>query len=73
MLDDTQMARQQLTEIQDRHNDLIKLEASITEVRDMFMEVAALVQEQGEMVSIFQLPSAGRSLILPLPRWTTSR
>ena len=35
---------------QNRHDEFIKLEKSITEVRDMFFEVAQLVQEQGEMV-----------------------
>ena len=38
---------------QDRHDEFIKLEKSITEVRDMFFEVAQLVQDQGEMVSKF--------------------
>ena len=37
--------------LQNRHDEFIKLEKSITEVRDMFFEVAQLVQEQGEMVS----------------------
>ena len=36
--------------LQSRHDEFIKLEKSITEVRDMFFEVAQLVQEQGEMV-----------------------
>ena len=36
--------------LQNRHDEFIKLEKSITEVRDMFFEVAQLVQEQGEMV-----------------------
>jgi len=50
ILDQTQVARQQLTELQDRHDEFIKLEKSITEVRDMFFEVAQLVQDQGEMI-----------------------
>jgi len=50
ILDQTQVARQQLTELQDRHDEFIKLEKSITEVRDMFVEVAQLVQDQGEMI-----------------------
>jgi t-SNARE complex subunit (syntaxin) len=50
ILDDTQMARQQLTELQDRHGEFMKLEASVREVRDMFMDLAALVQEQGEVI-----------------------
>lgn len=50
ILDQTRLARQQLTELQDRHDQFIKLEASIREVRDMFMEVQQLVAQQGEMV-----------------------
>jgi len=50
ILDQERVARQQLSELQNRHEDFLKLERSITEVRDMFAEVAALVQEQGEMI-----------------------
>jgi syntaxin 1A len=50
ILIDTQMAKQQLTELKGRHDEFIKLEASVREVRDMFMEIAELVQGQGEMI-----------------------
>ena len=39
-------AQQQLTELQDRHDEFIKLEKSIIEVRDMFVEIANLVTQQ---------------------------
>ena len=50
ILDQSTLARQQLTELQDRHDQFIKLEASIREVRDIFMEIQHLVAQQGEMV-----------------------
>ena len=54
ILDQERVARQQLQELQDRHDEFMKLEKSIKEVHDMFMDVAALVSTQGEMIdSIF--------------------
>ena len=50
ILNEEILARKQLSELQDRHDEFIKLEKSIKEVHDMFLEVAALVQQQGEMV-----------------------
>jgi syntaxin 1A len=35
-----------LQEVQDRHLELIKLEKSIQELRDMFVEMAMLVEKQ---------------------------
>ena len=40
------MARQKLSEIEARHQDIIKLEQSIKEMRDMFQDVAILVDSQ---------------------------
>ncbi len=51
ILDQERVAKQQLTELENRHEDFLKLERSIQEVRDMFVEVANLVQEQGEQAS----------------------
>lgn len=48
---ETQQAKQSLAEIQARHLDIMKLEKSITELRDLFVEIATLVETQGEMVN----------------------
>ncbi|XP_078045827.1 syntaxin-1A [Augochlora pura] len=48
ILEDTRTTKQQLADIQSRHNDIVKLEKSITEVRDMFTEMAFLVEKQSE-------------------------
>lgn len=47
---ETQQARQTLEDIEARHNDIIKLETSIRELHDMFMDMAMLVEQQGEMI-----------------------
>ncbi|XP_065200781.1 syntaxin-1A isoform X6 [Planococcus citri] len=47
---ETQQARQTLADIEARHADIIKLETSIKELHDMFMDMAMLVENQGEMI-----------------------
>ncbi|KOB76736.1 Syntaxin 1A [Operophtera brumata] len=39
-----------LADIEARHADIIKLETSIRELHDMFMDMAMLVESQGEMI-----------------------
>lgn len=41
-----QQARQTLADIEARHNDIMKLESSIRELHDMFMDMAMLVESQ---------------------------
>ena len=43
---DTAQAKQTLADIEARHNDIIKLETSIRELHDMFMDMAMLVGSQ---------------------------
>uniref|UniRef100_T1ITX9 Uncoordinated protein 64 n=1 Tax=Strigamia maritima TaxID=126957 RepID=T1ITX9_STRMM len=47
---DTQAAKQTLADIEARHADIIKLESSIKELHEMFMDMAMLVESQGEMI-----------------------
>lgn len=47
---DTQQARQTLADIEARHADIIKLEKSIKELHDMFVDMAMLVETQGDMI-----------------------
>ncbi|KAG5314363.1 STX1B protein, partial [Acromyrmex insinuator] len=51
ILEDSKIARQQLSDITSRHNDVLKLEKSLTEIRDMFTEIAFLVEKQGEQIN----------------------
>ncbi|XP_011881752.1 PREDICTED: syntaxin-1A-like isoform X2 [Vollenhovia emeryi] len=50
ILVDSRTARQQLSDIKSRHNDVLKLEKSLTEIRDLFMEIAFLVETQNLFV-----------------------
>jgi len=47
---ETAQAKQSLADIEARHGDIMKLEKSIRELHDMFIDMAALVQTQGEMI-----------------------
>lgn len=40
------MTKQALNEIETRHNEIIKLENSIRELHDMFVDMAMLVESQ---------------------------
>jgi len=50
ILEDTTKAREQLNELKDRHNEFLKIENSIRDVYELFMELQALVEQQGESV-----------------------
>lgn len=50
ILMETKLAKQTLADIEARHKDILKLEASIKELHDMFMDMAMLVESQGEMI-----------------------
>ncbi|CAB1445545.1 unnamed protein product [Pleuronectes platessa] len=50
IISDSQITRQAVNEIESRHQDIIRLETSIRELHAMFMDMAMLVETQGEMV-----------------------
>lgn len=43
---ETQAAKKSLADIEARHEDIMKLENSIRELRDMFVDMALLVESQ---------------------------
>uniref|UniRef100_V9L6C8 Syntaxin-3 n=1 Tax=Callorhinchus milii TaxID=7868 RepID=V9L6C8_CALMI len=47
---DSQISKQALSEIESRHKDIVRLESSIKELHDMFVDIAMLVENQGEML-----------------------
>jgi len=52
---ETKIAKQTLADIEARHNDILKLEQSIKELHDMFMDMAMLVESQvKKQTSIFE-------------------
>ncbi|KAM4559309.1 syntaxin-19 isoform 2-T3 [Odontesthes bonariensis] len=47
MLNDARITRSQLSEIEQRHKELLYLENNMKELRDLFMDIFMLVEEQG--------------------------
>ncbi len=45
-----QEAKRALEEIKDRHEEIIKLEKSIKELHQLFLDMAVLIDQQGEML-----------------------
>ncbi|KAK1791892.1 hypothetical protein P4O66_013877 [Electrophorus voltai] len=44
------ISKQALSEIEARHKDIMRLESSIKELHDMFVDIAVLVENQGSMI-----------------------
>ncbi|KAH0953966.1 hypothetical protein HN011_005473 [Eciton burchellii] len=51
ILEDSKLARRQLSDIESRHNDVLKLEKTLTEIKNMYAEIAFLVEKQGEQIN----------------------
>ncbi|XP_036382876.1 syntaxin-2 isoform X2 [Megalops cyprinoides] len=51
IISDSQITRQALNEIESRHKDIIRLESSIRELHEMFVDMAMLVETQGDMIN----------------------
>uniref|UniRef100_A0A8C5HIP9 Syntaxin-3 n=1 Tax=Gouania willdenowi TaxID=441366 RepID=A0A8C5HIP9_GOUWI len=47
---DSGISKQALSEIESRHKDIVRLESSIKELHDMFVDIAMLVESQGDIV-----------------------
>lgn len=47
---ETQKAKQTMADIEDRHAEIMKLEQTIRELHDMFVDMAVLVESQGELI-----------------------
>lgn len=43
---DSGISKQALSEIESRHKDIVRLESSIKELHDMFVDIAMLVESQ---------------------------
>ncbi|KAK1170811.1 syntaxin-11 [Acipenser oxyrinchus oxyrinchus] len=50
LLTDGKAARSALNEIENRHKELLELESRIRDVHDLFLQMALLVEEQGDML-----------------------
>nr|XP_058926499.1 syntaxin-3 isoform X2 [Kogia breviceps] len=61
---DSQISKQALSEIEGRHKDIVRLESSIKELHDMFVDIAMLVENQSSQMA----PHPAFSILLP-PLW----
>ncbi|XP_062918460.1 syntaxin-4-like [Mobula hypostoma] len=51
LIQETQITKQAMSEIESRHTEILRLEKSICELHDMFMYLAMEVEAQGEMIN----------------------
>ncbi|XP_039456422.1 syntaxin-19 isoform X1 [Oreochromis aureus] len=54
LLNDVRITRAQLSEIEQRHKELMSLENNMKELRDLFMDIFMLVEEQGVFIEHIQ-------------------
>jgi len=54
-LGETAKAHQQLRDLENRHADFVKLEKSIQEVYELFTELSAMVEEQGNSLDLIEM------------------
>ncbi|XP_034741641.1 syntaxin-19 [Etheostoma cragini] len=54
LLNDAKITRAQLSEIEQRHRELLSLENNMNELKDLFMDIFMLVEEQGAHVEHIQ-------------------
>ncbi|CAN2389021.1 exocytic insertion of neurotransmitter receptor to postsynaptic membrane [Pristimantis euphronides] len=55
IINDSQISRQALSEIESRHRDIVRLESSLKELHDMFLDIAMLVENQGEVTDNIEI------------------
>ncbi|XP_036059694.1 syntaxin-19 [Onychomys torridus] len=51
LLTETSITKAQLSEIEQRHKELVNLENQVKDLRDLFMQISLLVEEQGESIN----------------------
>lgn len=51
LLTETSITKAQLSEIEQRHKELVNLENQVKDLRDLFFQISLLVEEQGESIN----------------------
>ncbi|XP_056415316.1 syntaxin-19 [Hyla sarda] len=59
LLTDVKITKGKLNEIEQRHKELISLENQIRDLRDIFLEIYVLVDEQGEALNNIEMATKG--------------
>ncbi|KAG8450315.1 hypothetical protein GDO86_002821 [Hymenochirus boettgeri] len=55
LLTEVKITKSQLTEIEQRHKELISLENQMRDLKDIFLQISLLVEEQGEMLNNIEI------------------
>ncbi|XP_026643976.1 syntaxin-19 [Microtus ochrogaster] len=55
LLTETSITKAQLSEIEQRHKELVSLENQVKDLRDLFIQISLLVEEQGESINNIQV------------------
>ncbi|XP_008830463.1 syntaxin-19 [Nannospalax galili] len=55
LLTETSITKAQLSEIEQRHKELVNLENQVKDLRDLFIQISLLVEEQGEGINNIEM------------------
>ncbi|NWS64564.1 STX19 protein, partial [Chunga burmeisteri] len=55
LLTEVQITKAQLSEIEERHKELVNLENQIKDLQELFIQISVLVEEQGEMINNIEI------------------
>ncbi|NXO64458.1 STX19 protein, partial [Phainopepla nitens] len=55
LLTEARITKAQLSEIEQRHKELVTLENQIKDVKELFIQISVLVEEQGEMINNIEI------------------
>lgn len=55
LLTETSITKAQLSEIEQRHKELVSLENQVKDLRDLFIQISLLVEEQGESINSIEV------------------
>ncbi|NXP52494.1 STX19 protein, partial [Heliornis fulica] len=55
LLTEVKITKAQLSEIEQRHKELVNLESQIKDLRELFIQISVLVEEQGDMINNIEI------------------
>ncbi|NXV83811.1 STX19 protein, partial [Atlantisia rogersi] len=55
LLTEVKITKAQLSEIEQRHKELVNLESQIKDLKELFIQISVLVEEQGEMINNIEM------------------
>ncbi|XP_050189620.1 syntaxin-19 [Myiozetetes cayanensis] len=55
LLTEAKITKAQLSEIEQRHRELVSLENQVRDIKELFIQISVLVEEQGEMINNIEI------------------